>query len=50
MQNPSCMDLLLASDSYAVQQTKTVCYGCRDGHELNKMKYNKMSIPEGNPR
>ena len=34
MQNPTCTDLLLTNNSYAVQQTTTVCSGLSDCHKL----------------
>ena len=34
MQNPTCTELLLTNNSYAVQQTATVCSGLSDCHKL----------------
>ena len=49
MQNPSCIDLLLTNNSYAFQQTTTVCSGLSDCHKL-VLTVLKTSIPRGNPR
>ena len=49
MQNASCMDLLLTSNSYAFQQTTTVCSGLSDCYEL-VLTILTVSIPKGNPR
>ena len=49
MQNPSCIDLLLTNNSYAFQQTTTVCSGLSDCHKL-VLTVLKTSIPKGNPR
>ena len=49
MQNPSCIGLLLTNNSYASQQTKTVCPPYSDFHKLI-LTVLKISIPKGNPR
>ena len=49
MQNPSCMDLLLTSNSCAFQQTMTVCSGLSDCHKL-VLTVLKKTIPKGKPR
>ena len=49
MQNASCMDLLLANNSYAFQQTRTVCSSLSDCYEL-VLTILTVSIPKGNPR
>ena len=49
MRNPSCIDLLLTNNSYAFQQTTTVCPGLLDCHKL-VLTVLKTSIPKGNPR
>ena len=49
MQNPSCRDLLLTNNSYAIQQTTTICSGLSDRHKL-VLTVLKASILKGNPR
>ena len=49
MQKPNCIDLLLTNNSYAFQQTTTVCSGLSDCHKL-VLTVLKTSIPNGNPR
>ena len=49
MQYPSCIDLLLTNNTYALQQTMTVCSGISECHKL-VMIVLKMSIPKGNTR
>ena len=49
MENPSCIDLLLTNNSYAFQQTTTVCSGLSDCHKL-VLTVLKTKIPKGNPR
>ena len=49
MQNPSCIDLLLSSNSCTFQQTTTVCSGFSDCHKLI-LTILKTSIPKENPR
>ena len=49
MQYPSCIDLLLTNNTYALQQTMTVCSGISECHKL-VMIVLKMSIPKGNAR
>ena len=49
MQNPSCRDLLLTNNSYAIKQTTTICSGLSDCHKL-VLTVLKASILKGNPR
>ena len=49
MENPSCTDLLLTKNSYAFQQTTTVCSGLSDCHKLVSTAL-KTNIPKGNPK
>ena len=49
MQNVSCIDLLLTNNSYACQQTSTVCSGVSDCHKV-VWTVLKTNIPKGNPR
>ena len=49
MQNPSCIELLLTSDSYAFQQITTVCSGFSDCHKI-VLTVLKTSILKSNSR
>ena len=48
MQNPSFIDLLLTNNSYAFQQTMTVCSGLPDCYKL-VLTVLKTRVPKGNP-
>ena len=49
IRNPNCIDYLLTNNSYAFQQTTSVCSGLLDFHKL-VLTVLKTSIPKGNTR